>query len=280
MRLVGYILAGLMLWSYSSAMGQQYVPPELQNSKVTEHVGEQLPLDLTFQDSSGEKVQLRDLLNGEIPAILTMNYSKCPMLCSTQLTGLVQTLNSMEYQAGQEFRIITVSLDPMESTIDAAKAKKDYLERYNNWKEASGWSFLVGKQSEIKKLADLIGIGYQYVPARKEYAHPAVFALITPDGVISGYRYGVTFDTEELKTGLLTAGSGAIGSGWEKVFFSCFHLDPITGKMALRARTIMKLGGVLIILAMITLWYICHRLVRKKQQATTAGSSLMTPATS
>ncbi len=212
---------------------------------IDEKLDEQLPLSLLFCDSKGKTIRLADLFQGERPVILSLNYSDCPMLCQLQLNGLVEGLQGLEWNAGQEFEVISVSIDPLETTTRARQSKQRYVKAYGRAGTAEGWHFLTGDNLSIDAIADAVGFRYRYVPERKEYAHAAAVMVCTPGGRISRYLYGVQYSPQTLKLSLVEAGMGKIGSTIDRVLLFCFHYDAATGRYAPVARQMMKAAAAL-----------------------------------
>jgi len=219
------------------------IPAQLEEVGVTEHLDAQLPFDLEFVDENGQTVTLGSYFDGEHPVILSLNYYRCPMLCGLQLNGLVAGLEEFAWTPGDQFRIVTVSINPLE-TPELAQAKKtNYLRRYDRPEAAQGWSFLTGREPAIKKLASTVGFGYRYDPEQDEYAHPAALYVCTPDGRIARYLYGIEYPPKRLRLSLLEATEGTIGSPFDQVILYCYHYDPSNRRYAPVAMNIMRLGG-------------------------------------
>jgi protein SCO1/2 len=199
----------------------------------------QVPLDLPMRDESGRPVRLGDLL-GEKPAILNLVYYECPMLCNEVLNALLRSLNALSFEVGEEFGVITVSIDPTETPKLAAEKKRRYLSRYGNQgiagyvrsqaRAARGWHFLTADQPAIDRLTKAVGFRYAYDPESKQYAHPAGIVVLTPEGRVSRYFYGVSYPARDLKLGLMDASAKRIGSPIDQILLTCFHYDPRTGK--------------------------------------------------
>lgn len=233
-------------------------PKSLQGLDVQEHLNDPLPLDLKFTDDAGQVVRLGDYFAADKPVILSLNYSNCPMLCRLQLNGLVETLSEMPWTAGEEFQVVSVSIDPLEPPARAKQTKEKYLQRYDRAGSGDGWHFLVGEEEAIQTLAAATGFEYRYLPDRKEYVHPAVFMVCTPDGRISRYLYGVTFDPQTIRLSLVEASEGKVGSTLDKFLLFCFHYDETEGRYGPMARNQMKIGGgitvALLLLGLIPYW--------------------------
>lgn len=221
---------------------------ELEDVKIVEHLDERLPLDLSFVDDRGRSIHLRDLFDGAQPVILSLNYSNCPMLCGLQLRGMVDALSSVSLDPGKDFRIVSVSIDPLETPVRARLAKQNYVRDYGRG-NGDGWHFLTGKEAQIRQLAEAVGFQYKYVPERREYAHAAVFMVCTPDGRLSRYIYGVRFEPKTVQLSLVEAGEGRIGSTMDRVLLFCFHYDANSGSYAPTAVNLMKFGGFVTVFA-------------------------------
>lgn len=237
----------LLCWTCSSmpvqAERMEPAPKDIEKLDVLEHLDSKLPLDLMFLDSKGKQVTLGDYFKKDRPVILSLNYSNCPMLCSLQLTALVRGLKELEWSADQQYDFVSVSIDPKETYQRANLTKQKYFKEYDRAGTAGGWHFLCGQQASITKLAEAMGVQYNYIEERKEYAHPAVLLICTPDGRISRYLYGIGFPKQTLKLALVEASEGKIGSTIDRFLLFCFHYDADKGRYAPTARNIMKIGG-------------------------------------
>jgi protein SCO1/2 len=219
------------------------VPPVLREVGVTEHANARLPLDLPFSDESGRPVTLARYLAPKRPVILTLNYYRCPMLCTLELNGLAEGLSRLDWSIGKEFDVVTVSIDPKETPALATAKKQSYLEGYRRPEAASGWHFLTGPASSIAALEKTLGFEATYDPETDQYAHPAVIFMITPEGRVSRYLYGVSFEEKTLTLGLTEASEGRIGSAWDRFILSCYHYDSRQGRYALAAMKLMRVAG-------------------------------------
>jgi protein SCO1/2 len=249
-------------------------PKELLDVGITEHLNTQIPLDLNFVDQTGKPVTLAQYFDGSVPVILTMNYSNCPMLCSMQLDGLFHGLSEMEWKLGDNYRMVTVSIDPKESSERAAMTRDKYLRAYGREGVGSGYVFLTGKNEQIKQLADTVGFGYRYVPATGEYSHAAVTMICTPDGRLSRYLAGVEYDPQTLKMSLLEASEGKIGSPMDHILLYCFQYDASSGKYGPSAFKLMRIAaaGMVLVVGGVLAVYWRRESKRKTQDATGEAS--------
>ena len=219
------------------------VPPQLEDVGIEEHLDAEIPMDLEFRDEYGAVVTLGDYFDGTKPVILTLNYYKCPMLCGLQLNGLLDGLIDLDWTPGQDFELVTVSINPLETPALAAEKKQNYMNRYERPSAAKGWHFLTGREPEIRQLASTLGFGYSYDRETGEYAHAAAIFLATPDGRVARYLYGIEYPAKRLRLGLLEASAGEIGTTIDQIILYCFHYDPSSRRYAPVAMNIMRLGG-------------------------------------
>jgi protein SCO1/2 len=246
------------------------LPQELEGVGITEHLEGQVPLNLEFVDETGRKVRLSDYFDGQRPVILTLNYYRCPMLCTLQLNGLIAGLQEMSWLPGQQFEIVTVSIDPAETPSLAAAKKQSYMTDYGRPSAAAGWHFLTGKQKAIKTLADEVGFGYRWNPERKQWMHAAALFVCTPDGKLSRYLYGVQYDPDTLRLSLVEASAGKAGSSLDRVILYCYQYDPSAGKYGLVSLNVVRVGGVLTLLALgLLLMPLWLRETRRRRKAST-----------
>jgi len=221
---------------------------DLNKIDVVEHLGEKIPLDLAFSDDQGNPVTLNAYFGHGKPVMMILGYYQCPMLCNLVFNGVTEGIEELEWLPGEEFQMVTVSIDPEEHHQLAAAKKENYLKSINKPVGDSAWAFLVGDQSQSEALAEALGFRYFYDAERDEYAHPAVVFILTEDGTISRYLYGVQFKENDLRLGLLEASEGKIGNTLDKIILYCFHYDPNAGGYVVVAGNVMKLGGLATVL--------------------------------
>ncbi len=226
-------------------------PQPLMDVGVEERLGETIPLDLLFVNSRGDTVTLGQYFKQGKPVLLSMVYYECPMLCTLVLNGLTNALQQIPWTPGREFQMVTVSIDPEETPDLAAQKKYRYLRSLRKpGIPEEGWVFLVGDSSQSKKLADALGFRYKYDAKQDNYAHPAVAFLLTENGKISRYLYGIEFKERDLRLALLEAGEGKIGNTLDKIILFCYHYDPDSQSYTLFATNLMRLGGVLTVIVL------------------------------
>jgi protein SCO1 len=224
------------------------VPAPLREVGVEEHLEAALPLTLPFVDEAGRAVTLANYLAPKRPLILTLNYYRCPMLCTLELNALVEGLSGLPWTIGKEFDVVTVSIDPKEAPALARAKKQAYVSAYDRPGGASGWHFLTGPKGSIDALTETVGFDYAYDRETDQYAHAAVVVLVTPEGRVSRYLYGVRFEPGQLTLALTEASQGRIGSAWDRFLLYCYHYDSRQGRYSLAAMKLMRVGGVATIL--------------------------------
>ena len=234
-------------------------PPRLENVGIEQHLDAQVPPDLTFRDEAGETVKLGDYF-GRKPLILNLVYYNCTMLCGEALAGLASAMRLVKFDVGNEFDVVTVSFDPHETPEMAATKKKDYVGRYGRASAAAGWHFLTGQPDSINALTKAVGFRYQYDPKTNQYAHATAIMVLTPQGRISRYFYGVDFPPKDLRMGLVEASQNKIGNAVDAVLLFCYHYDPETGKYGAMVTNILRLAAGATILILGTLFFILWRL--------------------
>ena len=234
-------------------------PPRLENVGIEQHLDAQVPPDLTFRDDTGKIVKLGDYY-GHKPLILNLVYYNCTMLCGEALAGLASAMRLVKFDVGNEFELITVSFDPRETPEMAAAKKKDYVGRYGRANAAAGWHFLTGQPDSINALTKAVGFEYQYDPKSNQYAHATAIMVLTPQGRISRYFYGVDFPPKDLRMGLVEASQGKIGNAVDAVLLYCYHYNPETGKYGAMVANILRLAAAATILIMGIFLFILWRL--------------------
>ena len=225
-------------------------PEALREVGFDQHLDALIPLDVRLRDEAGREVRLGDYFTDK-PVVLSLAYYSCPMLCGLHLQGLASSLKPLQFDAGKEFTVLTVSFDPRDTPERAAEKKKDTLSRYDRPGAEAGWHFLTGDADQVAALTRAVGFRYQYDEKRGEYAHPAGLVLLTPDGRIARYFFGVEYSPRDLRLGLVETAQGKIGTLVDQVLLFCFHYDPAMGRYSAVALNAVRAGGVLTILGLV-----------------------------
>lgn len=252
-------------------------PSLLSGVGIDQRLNTQLPLNLTFTDDAGKQVALGSYF-GKKPAILTLVYYRCPMLCSEELDGLTSALMMVNFTPGMDFNIIVVSIDPTEGTNLAAAKKREYLKRYGKPETANGWHFLTGTQSNIDALTQ--AVGFRYVKLKlpgtnlTQFAHASSIQIVTPDGKLAQYYMGVEYSPKDLLLGLDEASSNRIGSPVDNILTYCYHYDPQANTHSLIVARVVQLGGALTLILLGGFMFIMLRkdVKQARQAAATHGT--------
>jgi protein SCO1/2 len=238
--------------------GAQHTPPLLQGVGLEQRLHAQVPLDLRFRDETGMWVSLRDYVNTK-PILLTLAYYNCPNLCPLVLNGLVRALRVLSLTAGADFEVLTVSIDARDTPELAAATKQDYVRRYGRTGAAQGWHFLTGDAAAITQLAQAVGFRFNYDAAEAQYAHASGVIVLTPEGVVARYVYGIEYAPRDLRLGLVEAARGTIGTPIDQLLLYCYHYDPRTGTYGLVIMNVLRLAGLTTVVGMVTLVGIMFR---------------------
>jgi len=238
-------------------------PAQLKGVDYAQKLGDQVPADLAFVDDTGRQVTLGEYFGGTRPVVLALAYYECPMLCTQVLSGLTAGLKGMRFDAGREFEVVVVSIDPGEGTELAAQKKAQYVAHYDRPETTGAWHFLTGRKADIDRLAQAVGFSYTYDEKTDQYAHAAGITILTPDGRIARYLFGIDFAPRDLRLGIVEATDRRIASPIDSVLLYCFHYDPAAGKYGLMAMKLVRTAGALFVLAMFGGWLFLRRRERR-----------------
>ena len=222
-------------------------PDLLKNVGIDQKLNQQIPLDLTFRDENGKTVQIGKYF-GHKPVVLSLVYYDCPMLCTQVLSGMEASLRNISLNIGEDYNVVTVSIDPNEDAKLAHVKQELYTGVYGRPGASEGWHFLTGDEPQIKKLADSVGFRYAYDPDSKQFAHASAIMVLTPDGKLSKYFYGIQYSPRDLRLGLVEASARKIGTPVDSMLLFCYHYDPHTGKYGLLISRLIQIGGLLTVL--------------------------------
>ncbi len=246
------LAAACLLGAPTAAPGQISSQELLADVGIDQRLGHSLPLDARFRDSSGREVRLGDYF-GERPVVVAYVYYECPMLCGLILNGLLRSLRAMDFTAGEEFDVVCIGIDP-EETPELARANEDRLiEEYGREAGRRGWHLLTGDADAIERATRAGGFRYVYDEASDEYAHASAILVVTPQGELSHYFYGVEYSTKDVRRALVDAGEGRVGSLVDQILMFCYHYDPTTGRYGVAIMRFLRVGGVLTVVGIVSL---------------------------
>lgn len=240
------------------------LPNLLKGVNFNQNLGAQVPLDAQFVDEYGHPVTLGKYF-GKKPVVLILAYYRCPLLCPEVLHGAAESFKRINFKIGQQYNVVTLSINPKETPALAAKTKKTYVSVYGDPAAASGWHFLTGQTPQIQRVADAVGFHYKYIPQLHQYAHAAGIVVLTPQGKVAQYFYGIKYSPEDLRLALVQSSHEKIGSVVDQVLLFCCTYDPDTGRyQAIIARVLAICGAITILLIGGGLWFL-FRLDEKKR---------------
>jgi protein SCO1/2 len=257
----------------ASLRAQQLPVPEiLRGVGITQRLNEQAPLQLAFRDETGKAVRLGDYFRGK-PIVLSLVYFDCPALCTEVLNGELRTFKAISLDLGKDFEAVTVSFEPKD-TPELAKVKRDvYAGQYGRPGAAKAWHFLTGAQESIDALTEAVGFRYAYDSSGRQYAHAAAMMVLTPEGRIARYFYGVVYPARDVRFGLVEASEGKIGTPTDRVLLYCYQYDPMTGKYGLVVMNVVRAAGLLTVLALGIFMLVMFRRERRGAAGTFPGGA-------
>lgn len=263
------ILSMLFLLLPTLGLYAQNEHSEFEGLKIEENLGEQLPLDeIMLRGEDDQERSLASYFEDEKPVILSPVYYNCPSLCSLVMNGIVNALRRIDWTAGEEFKVLFVSIDPSERAEVAQQKKQSYMKAYGRPGTEDGWKFLTGSEAEIKELTNKLGFGYRYIEETGEYAHGAGFFVLSPSGKISRVLFGVEFKPRDLKLALVEASEGKVGNFVDQVLLYCFRYDPDSKGYGLYAFRLIQAGGAFTVLVLgLYLFWFWRRERRKASSA-------------
>lgn len=230
-------------------VGADLSPPELTDIDVIEHLGDKVPGGLTFHDASGAKVEL-DALLGQKPVLVTLGYYRCPMLCGMVLEGLAKAIRGSGLKLGEDFHAVSISIDPEEDAKLARDTQARIVRAAAGDTDSGAWPFLLGDRFGSRVLADAVGFKYKYDEQSRQFAHAAVAFVLTPEGRVSRYLYGVDVLPRDFRFAMVEAGGGRVGTTLDRVLLTCFRYDPINRRYAPFVMGFMRIGAGLCFLAL------------------------------
>ena len=252
----------------------ELVPDILAKVGIDQKLDAQIPLDAVFRDEAGRQVKLSEYF-GQRPVILPLVYYECPMLCTQVLNGAVAAFKVLNFTVGEDYDVVTVSFNPKETAAMAAAKKETYLAKYGRPQAAKGWHFLTGEQPAITALAGAVGFRYTFDQSTLQYVHSSAIMVLTPQGRVSKYFYGIDYPPKDIRLGLIEASNGKIGTPVDQLLLYCYHYDPHSGKYSMIVMNVLRLAGVAtvaLILGFIGLMWIRDR--RKLKNAAAVSPSM------
>lgn len=239
------------------------VPAQLRDVGFDQNLDRMLPLDVEFKDEHGRTVTIGDYF-GERPVLLAFVYYGCPMLCLQSLGSLAATLGVLSENPGDDFEVVSVSIDPRETPALALEKKAHYVERSGKPSIARGWHYLTGTENNIQRLTKAAGFRYVWDESAQQYAHPAGIVIATPDGKVARYLFGIDYGPRDLRMALLDASEGKIGSPLEKALLYCYRYDVATGRYSLAIMRVVQVAGAATALSLGTLIFVWTRRERRQ----------------
>jgi len=264
----GSLFMSLLLGASALALAQ----PDSSKGEVPEvgfvqRLNVQVPLNLPFVDEKGRVMELGDYFDGRRPVVLSLVFFTCPMLCGEILNGVVEGLDGLSHDAGDKFRVLTVSFDPDDTPARASEKKQIYVQAYGRPGAARGWHFLTGPEESIRALTDAVGFRYTYDPQTDQFAHAAGLVILTPQGRVSRYLFGIEYPAKDLRFALLDASENKIGSVVEQLLLLCYKYDPASGTYTLVVHRVLQVAGVGTALTLVLLIGFLLRAERLKRRS-------------
>lgn len=259
----GIVLAALLAPAAIFAANVPALPAKFVGIGIEQKLNAQVPLDIVFRDESGASVPLRTYFSTR-PVLLVPVYFRCPMLCSQVLSGVVAGLRPLSLKPGRDFEIVAVSFDPADTSADAAKKRYQYSTSYSSKAGPNGWHFLVGPETSIQAITQAIGFHYRWDPKTKMFIHASGVMILTPEGRVARYLYGVEYEPKDLKLSLIEASHYRIGAPVDQILLFCYHYDPKTGKYGAVVLNSLRVAAILTLIVLgIGMWFFWRRDLRQ-----------------
>src|ERR1043166_3873159 len=245
------------------------LPPVLKKVGIDQKLNEKVLLDAVFKDEEGREVRLGQFFKGK-PVVLSLVYYTCPMLCNQILNGMLSSFRQISFNAGEQFEVINVSFDPRDTPAIAAAKKQTYIKAYNRAGGEAAWHFLTGDEANVRRLADAVGFRYLWDEQTKQFAHASGIMILTPEGKLARYFYGVEYPPRDLRLGLVEASQNRIGTPVDTLMLYCYHYDPATGKYGAVVMNIMRVAGVITVGLMVGLFFFLRKISRRRMTVSEA----------
>jgi protein SCO1/2 len=254
-----------------TARAQSPLKSIIQDVGIDQRLNAQVPLELEFRDEAGRRVRLGEYFDQQ-PVVLLLVYYRCPMLCNQVLNGFLKSSQALKFRLDADYQVVTVSFDPGETPQLAAEKKERYVGAYRRPGAAEGWHFLTGDEPSIERLARCVGFRYRHDAASGQFAHASGIIVLTPDGKVSKYFYGIEYPPEDLRLGLVESSAGRIGGLVDRVLLLCYHYDPTTGKYGLAIAGALRVAGSATVLAMGGFLFMMFRQERRRSRLVRQGA--------
>jgi protein SCO1/2 len=248
-------------------MPSSSVPSALREIGFDQNIGERLPLDVPLRDEAGQ-VRPIGAYFGARPVVLLFAYYDCPMMCTLAINGLASALGVMSLEPGRDFEIVTVSFDPRDTPASAAAKKATYLEHYKRPGAREAWHFLTGDEASIERLTKAAGFRYVWDEQTKQFAHPTGIIVLTPDGRLARYLFGIEYGPRDLRLGIVDASAGKVGNVADALLLYCYHYDPETGRYGLAIMRAVRIAGAATVFGLVTFIAVMVRSERRKARRT------------
>ena len=246
-------------------------PKILEDVRIEQRLNEQIPAELVFRDENDEEVRLGDYY-GKKPILLALVYFRCPMMCTEVLNGLADCLKQVPLEMGKDYSVVTVSFDTKDTPEKAEKKKANYLELYGKSGGEEGWHFLTGQQPSIDSITQAAGFHYVFDEKTQQFAHPAGIMVLTPEGRISKYFYGIRYSARDVRLGLVDASDRKIGTPADQVLLYCFHYDPEMGKYTANVMNLVRMSGIFTLLVIAGVLAMMWRHERRRTRPPAPGT--------
>lgn len=262
-------------WAEGGLVSPEDMPGALKEVSIDQRIGETLPLDAPFIDEIGRQVTLGEYFGGDKPVVLALVYYDCPMLCGLILNGLAKSLGVMKLEVDEDFDVVVVSFAAGETPHMAREAKTTAVERYGRLETAAGWHFLTGEEPSIQRLTQAVGFTYNYLPETGEYAHASAIMVVTPEGQLAQYYYGIEYPPKDLRLALVEASDNELGSLVDQVLLYCYRYDPQLGKYTTVITRVLRIAGVVFCIGLVVfLWLMLRRdRAEIRHQTSTLGAT-------
>jgi protein SCO1/2 len=256
-------------YKQEAGMTSSTIPAALREIGFDQNLDKHIPLDTAFKDEAGQTVKIGDYF-GTRPVVMVFAYYDCPMLCTLVINGLASALDVLSLEPGKDFEIVTVSFDPRDTPATAAAKKAAYIARYKRPGAAVSWHFLTGEQASIDRLTQAAGFRYVWDQETKQFAHPAGVIVLTPDGRLARYLFGIEYGPRDLRYAIVEASSGKVGSAADSLLLYCYHYDPMTGRYGVAIMRVVRIAAAATFLALGTFIVV---MVRSEKRRTARGST-------